>query len=86
MTFTFIFVLLFRANHSIDIDKISKVICYFSRFHHAEIFKTDQSFIHLSKSMFKECNIKVKIVQEASEIGNELIMFVQHGNDAKERL
>ena len=86
VTFAFIFALLFRVNHSIDTDRISKVICYFSRFQHAEIFKTDQLFIHLSKSLFQECNIKVKIVQEATGIGNDLIVFVQHGNDTKERL
>ena len=69
-------------------ENISKVICYFSRFENADIFKGSLiGEIKLSKELFKNCNIKIKVLSGVKKFENsQLISFVHHGMNNKETL
>ena len=67
-----IFTLLLLSNvgycQSFDAQNISKIICSLSRSSHADIFKQELvDSIKLSKDLFQECNIRVRIVFDVSD-------------------
>ena len=87
-----IFTLLLLSNvgycQSFDAQNISKIICSLSRSSHADIFKQELvDSIKLSKDLFQECNIRVRIVFDVR--GNntrDFILFASHQQDTKASL
>ena len=69
-------------------QNISKVICLFSQFENADIFKGALlKPIKMSKELFRQCNIKVKIVYDMKAFeSTELISFAYKGSNNKETL
>ena len=69
-------------------QSISKVICLFSQFENADIFKGALvKPIKMSKELFKQCNIKVKIVSGGKLFeSTALISFAYKGSNIKETL
>ena len=69
-------------------QSISKVICLFSQFENANIFKGALvKPIKMSKELFKQCNIKVKIVSDMKAFeSTALISFAYKGSNNKETL
>ena len=86
--FTPILVSFFGICGSINEEEVSKVTCALSRFNHADIFKeTPKKPIKLSKNLFRECFIKVRIVSNIRDIGKtQVILFANHERDNKETL
>ena len=70
---------------SFSIQNISKIICSLSRSSHADIFNEELvNSIKLSKDLFHQCNIRVRIVFDAK--GNDkhdFILFASHQQDTK---
>ena len=62
---------------------ISEAICYLSRSPYADIYKGDKSILGISKILFKKCNMTVRVITEAEEIGHNMIGFVNFGNNEK---
>ena len=69
-------------------QNISKVVCLFSRFENADVLKGALlKPVKLSKELFKQCNIKVKIVSDMKAFeSTELISFAYKGSNNKETL
>ena len=69
-------------------QNISKVICLFSQFKNADIFKGALvKPIKMNKELFKQCNIKVKIVSDMKVFeSTALISFAYKGSNNKETL
>ena len=69
-------------------QNISKVVCLFSRFENADVFKGAlPKPVKLSKELFKECNIKVKIVSDMKDFeSTAFISFAYKGSNNKETL
>ena len=91
MKYTFGIVLtmmLASSCNCISEKNISKVICLFSPFDHADILKGPlEKPIEMSKELFKQCNIKVKIVSDTKAFENTaLISFAYNGSNNKETL
>ena len=84
-----IFTLLIFPNlgygQSFSIQNISKIICSLSRSSHADIFNEELvNSIKLSKDLFHQCNIRVRIVFDAR--GNDkhdFILFASYQQDKK---
>ena len=91
MEFT-IFTLLLFSNlgycQSLSVQNISKIICSLSRSSHADIFNDKLvDSIKLSKDLFQQCNIRVRIVFDVR--GNNMhdfILFASHQQDTKASL
>ena len=87
-----IFTLLLLSNvgycQSFDAQNISKIICSLSRSSHADIFKQELvDSIKLSKDLFQECNIRVRIVFDVSDnVKHDFILFAFQEQDEKARL
>ena len=64
---------------------ISKVICHFSRFHYSEILKGESTIVNISKTLFNECDIKVKIMSDLKELKKDFIIFAKDNSDDEER-
>ena len=70
-------------------QNISKVICLFSQSKNADIFRGAlvKPPIKMSKELFKQCNIKVKIVSDMNAFeSTSLISFAYKGSNNKETL
>ena len=80
------FVLLIEVNYAFNSKEISEAICYFSRLPYADIYKGDESIIQISKILFKKCNMTVRIITEAEEIGHTMIGFLNGNNDKVEAI
>jgi hypothetical protein len=87
-----IFTLLLLSNvgycQSFDAENISKIICSLSKSSHVDIFKQELlDSIKLSKNLFQECNIRVRIVFHVSDnVKHEFILFASQQQDKKARL
>ena len=87
-----IFTLLLLSNigycQSFDAQNISKIICSLSQSSHADIFKQELvDSIKLSKDLFQECNIRVRIVIDVSDnVKHDFIMFASQQQDKKAQL
>ena len=87
-----IFTLLIFPNlgdcQSFSVQNISKIICSLSRSSQADIFNEELvNLIKLSKDLFHQCNIRVRIVFDAR--GNDkhdFILFPSHHQDTKANL
>ena len=84
-----IFTLLLLSNvgycTSLDAQNISKIICSLSESSHVDIFRQELvDSIKLSKDLFQECNIRVKIVFDVSDnVKHDFILFVSQQQDKK---
>ena len=84
-----IFTLLFLSNvgycQSYDAQNISKIICSLSMSSHVDICKQKLvDSIKLSKDLFQECNIRVRIVFDTTDNDkHDFILFASHQQDAK---
>ena len=69
-------------------QNISKVICQFSQFEDADVFKGALEMpIRMTKELFKQCKIKVKIVFDLIAFDSTtLISFAYNGSNNKETL
>ena len=83
VTLSLAFVLLIRVNYAFNSEGISEVICYFSRFTYADIYKGDESIIQFSRILFKKCNMTVRNISGAEEIGHDIIGFIRFGKNDK---
>ena len=87
-----IFTLLFLSNvgycQSFDAQNISKIICSLSTSSHVDIFKQELvDSIKLSKDLFQECNIRVRIVFDVSDnVKRDFILFASQQQDKKAQL
>ena len=87
-----IFTLLLLSNVgyclSFDAQNISKIICSLSKSSHVDIFKQELvDAIKLSKDLFQECNIRVRIVYDVSDnVKHDFILFASQQKDKKARL
>ena len=74
--------------YSIEYESISKVICYFSRFENADIFKGALvGEMKLSKELLRNCDIKIKVLSNVMDFdSSQLISFFHHGSKNKEPL
>ena len=87
-----IFTLLLLSNvgycQSFDTQNISKIICSLSRSSHADIFKQELvDSIKLSKDLFQECDIQVRIVLDVSDnLKHDIILFASQQQDKKAQL
>ena len=84
--FITIFISFFGICGSINEEEVSKVTCALSRLNYADIVKKMPIHpIKLSKTLFKECCIKVRIVSNVRDIGkNQFILFASHERDNQE--
>ena len=68
-----------------DVQKVSKSICSLSRSNHVDIFKQELvDSIKLSKHLFQECNIRVRIVFDVGDdVKHDFILFASQQQDKK---
>ena len=76
----------FKACFSVCEENIGKVICSISRFKYANIFVgTFRNPIKLSKKLQKECDIKLKIVDDPEKFEDiDIISFAENDKENKE--
>ena len=69
-------------------QKISKIICSLKRSKHVDILKlVPMDSILLSKSLFQECDIKIRIMTDIRNTETtDLISFAHHQSNNKEKL
>ena len=74
--------------YSIEYESISKVICYFSHFENADIFKGALvGEMKLSKELLRNCDIKIKVLSNVMDFdSSQLISFFHYGSNNKEPL
>ena len=79
---------LYSSCNCISEQNISKVICLFSPFEHADILKGAlERPIEISKKLFKQCNIRVKIFSDKRAFeSTSSISFAYKGSNNKETL
>ena len=79
----------FRTSKAMKEEKVSKIVCTLSRFKEVDIVKGPLlKPIILSKKLFYECNIKLRIVTlDTEKIGqNNILLLANYGRDDKETL
>ena len=92
MRLTFVVLVTVIISHSsctfIKEQNISKIICQFSRFENADVFKGALEMpIRMTKEIFRQCKIKVKIVFDLTAFDSTtLISFAYNGSNNKETL
>ena len=77
-----------KACLSVSEENIGKVICSISRFKYANIFVgTFRNPIKLSKKLQKECDIKLKIIDDPENFEEiDIISFAENDKENKEIL
>ena len=88
LTHALVFTILFKTCFSVNEENIGKVICSMSRFKYANIFVgTFRKSIKLSKKLQKECDIKLKIVDDPEKFEEiDIISFAENDKENKEIL
>ena len=78
----------FKVCFSVSEENISEVICSISRFKYANIFVgTLRKPIKLSKKLQKECDVKIKIVEDPEKFDDiDIISFAENNKENKEIL
>ena len=78
----------FKVCFSFSEESISKVICSISRFKYADIFVgTLRNPMKLSKKLQKECDIKLKIIEDPEKFDDiDIISFAENNKENKEIL
>ena len=75
--------------HLTNVEKYSKVVCSLSKFKEVELLAgTLRDSIKLSKMLFQECNIKLRMVTSDTHglWQKDMIMFANHKRPLKETL
>ena len=88
-TYLPILLYLFPSCHLTNVEKYSKVVCSLSKFKEVELLaETLRESIKLSKDLFQECNIRLRIVTaDTQDIWQkDMIMFANHKRALKETL
>ena len=80
--------LCFKVCFSVSEENISEVICSISRFKYANIFVgTLRKPMKLSKKLQKECDVKLKIVEDPEKFDDiDIISFAENNKENKEIL
>ena len=89
MKFTLFLLFFFGSSHCNDENKISKVICSLCLSKDVDFMQGSLANpVKLSKDLFKECNIRVRLVtSDISDFGKKnLISFASLGKENKETL
>ena len=78
----------FKVCFSVSEENISEVICSISRFKYANIFVgTLRKPMKLSKKLQKECDVKIKIVEDPEKLDDiDIISFAENNKENKEIL
>ena len=78
----------FKVCFSVSEENIGKVICSMSRFKYANIFVgTFRNPIKLSKKLQKDCDIKLKIIDDPENFEEiDIISFAENDKENKEIL
>ena len=78
----------FKVCFSVSEENISEVICSISRFKYANIFVgTLRKPMKLSKKLQKECDVKLKIVEDPEKFDDiDIISFAEYNEENKETL
>ena len=78
----------FKVCFSVSAEHIGKVICSISRFKYANIFVgTLRKPMKLSKKLQKECDVKIKIVEDPEKFDDiDIISFAENNKENKEIL
>lgn len=62
-------------------EQTSKIICHFRRLHDANIYEEQKlKAFKLSKYLLNECNIRIKIISNVTNIFNNFVTFVGDNN------
>ena len=83
-----ILIICFKVCFSVSEENIGKVLCSISRFKYANIFVgTFRQPIKLSKKLQKNCDIKLKIVDDPEKFDEiDIISFAEKDKENKEIL
>ena len=79
----------FLTSQAMKEENVSKIVCTLSRFKEVDLVKGPLlKPIILSKKLFYECNIKLRIVTlDTEKIGqNDILLLANYGRDDKETL
>ena len=88
LAYALVLTIFFKVCFSVSEENIGKVICSISRFKYASILVgTFRKPIKLSKKMQKECDIKLKIVDDPEKFEDiDIISFAEKDKENKEIL
>ena len=89
MAFIIVFLIILPITHSINEEKIAKVICRFSRFPEVDISKeVFGDVFKLSKNLKKQCYMRLRFVTPyVNNIGEtDIVLFASHETNLKENL
>ena len=88
LAYALILTICFKVCFSVSEENISEVICSISRFKYANIFVgTLRKPMKLSKKLQKECDIKLKIVEDPEKFDDiDIISFAENNKENKEIL
>ena len=88
LAYALILTICFKVCFSVSEENISEVICSISRFKYANIFVgTLRKPTKLSKKLQKECDVKIKIVEDPEKLDDiDIISFAENNNENKEIL
>ena len=88
LAYALVLAICFKACFSVREENISKVICSISRFNYANIFiGTLRKPIKLIKKLQKECDVKLKIVDDPEKFEEtDIISFAENDKENKEIL
>ena len=77
---------IFREYGCENLMGITKIICHFSMFNHADFLKGERSMIKISKTLSKECDIKVRFLSDISDVEDFLVLFINQQTNNKETI
>ena len=82
----FLIFLQFNTSHLLNETSVSKVVCYYNRFKIVDLlFSSRKSWSHkLSKTLFKECSIRIKSRIEVSSMKNDFVGFANKNSEIRE--
>ena len=89
MAFIIVFLTILPITHSINEEKIAKVICSLSRFQEVDISKeVFGDAFKLSKNLKEQCYMKLRFVTSyVNNIGEtDIVLFANHETDLKANL
>ena len=83
---TVTFLLIFTMALSFDNQKICKAICSLSKSRNVDLFL--DVLVHpikLSKTLYQECDIKVRFLSDISDVEDFLVLFINQQTNKKEK-
>ena len=83
--FTFTFVSVLSISQSLKHERISEIICLLSRSKNADLLNAASTNSNkLIKSLFQQCNIKVRVMSDVEDVKNDIISFTNPQKKNKE--